>query len=147
MPVTTDAGRGFTLLELAIVAAIVAVLAAVALPSYDTYVKRGRILDAVTRLADVRARMDDYFLDQRVYVDAAGQCGVAAATSATDSFTVQCEASATAFTVTARGLVAKGMSAFVYAIDQTGSKTTVSLPGGWSRTPDCWTIRKDGFCV
>lgn len=144
---TARDGRGFTLLEMAIVAAIVAVLAAVALPSYDAYVKRSRILDAVTRLSDARARMDDYFLDQRAYVDATGQCGVTPVTSVTDSFSVQCEASATTFTVTASGLVAKGMSAFVYAIDQAGSRTTVSVPSGWSRTPDCWTIRKDGFCV
>ena len=43
--------RGFTLLEVMIVVAIVATLAAIALPSYATYVKRSRILDAVTRSA------------------------------------------------------------------------------------------------
>ncbi len=139
--------RGFTLLELTIVTAIVATLAAIALPSYAAYVKRSRILDAVTRLADLRARMDDYFLDQRAYVDDAGLCGAGAAASATDSFIVECEATATSFTVTARGLAAKGMTGFVYTIDQTGAKATLSVPSGWSRTPDCWTIRQDGFCV
>jgi hypothetical protein len=39
------------------------------------------------------------------------------------------------------------MASFVYSIDQVGSKTTLSLPSGWSRTPGCWTIRRDGLCV
>ena len=139
--------RGFTLLEVAIVLGVVAVLAAVALPSYDAHVKRGRILDAVTKLAHARARMDDYFLDQRAYVDGAGQCGVAAASGSTDYFSLRCEATATTYLYTATGLAAKGMGAFVYTIDQSGARTTVSVPTGWSRTPDCWTIRQDGFCV
>ena len=147
MFMNANAGRGFTLLELMIVVAIIAILAAIALPSYDTYVKRSRILDAVTRLGDARARMEDYFLDQRTYVDDAGRCGVEAATSATDFFAVRCEATATAFRYTASGLAAKGMDAFVFTIDQAGQKATVSTPAGWARAPDCWTIRQDGFCV
>ena len=144
---TVRSREGFTLLETMIVVALVAVLAALALPSYATYVSRSRILDAVTRLADARARMDDYYLDQRTYIDEFGQCGVAALTSATDYFTVQCEATSTTFLVTASGMATKGMSAFVYTINHAGRKTTVSVPSGWSRADDCWTIRQDGLCV
>jgi len=39
------------------------------------------------------------------------------------------------------------MTSFVYAIDQLGTKSTVSVPPGWSRTAGCWTIRQDGSCV
>ncbi len=138
---------GFTLLEMMIVVAIIATLAAIALPSYASYVTRSRILDAVARLADGRARMDDYFQDQRTYVDDAGQCGVSPPTATTDYFVVACESTATTFTYTASGLAAKGMAAFVYSIDQAGNKATISVPSGWSRTADCWTIRQDGFCV
>jgi type IV pilus assembly protein PilE len=138
---------GFTLLEMMIVVAIVAILAAIALPSYAAYVQRSRILDAVTRLSDARSRMEDYFLDERVYVDASGRCGFLPSTSATDAFIVQCEATATTFSVTATGVAAKGMTDFVYAIDQSGAKSTRAVPRGWSRSADCWTIRQDGFCV
>lgn len=138
---------GFTLLEMMIVVAIVAILAAIALPSYTAYVQRTRILDAVTRLSDARSRMEDYFLDERVYVDASGHCGFLPSASATDAFIVQCEATATTFTVTATGVAAKGMTDFVYAIDQSGARTTLAVPRGWSRSADCWTIRQDGFCV
>jgi type IV pilus assembly protein PilE len=39
------------------------------------------------------------------------------------------------------------MASFVYTIDHAGTRATVSLPAGWSRTDDCWTIRADGLCV
>ena len=141
-------GAGFTLLELTIVTAIVAVLGAVALPSYATYVTRSRILDGLARLADGRAKMEQFFLDQRTYVDDSGACGVAPPVDgAADAFSVQCTGTASTFTYTASGVAAKGMASFVYSIDQVGSKTTLSLPPGWSRTPGCWTIRRDGLCV
>lgn len=140
--------RGFTLLEVMLVVAIIATLAGIALPSYADYVRRSRILDAVARLADARARMEEYFLDQRSYIDAAGRCGVQPPTgTAGDAFALACEASPTAYTYTATGLADKGMASFAYAIDQGGAKTTVSLPAGWSRGADCWTIRADGLCV
>jgi type IV pilus assembly protein PilE len=139
--------RGFTLLELMIVVAIVATLATIALPSYSAYVTRSRILDAVTRLSDARSKLEDYYLDERAYVDASGRCGVLPASSAADSFVVPCEATATTYTVTATGIAAKGMTSFVYAIDQAGAKSTVSVPPGWSRSVGCWTIRQDGSCV
>jgi type IV pilus assembly protein PilE len=146
--VACGAARGFTMLEIMLVVAIIGTLAAIAVPSYADYVRRSRILDAVARLADARARMEEYFLDQRSYVDAGGRCGVPPPTgTAGDAFALACEASANAYTYTATGLPAKGMAAFTYSIDQAGAKTTVSLPAGWSRGTDCWTIRADGLCV
>ena len=58
---------GFTLLETMVVVTIVATLASIALPSYAGYVRRSRILEAVARLSDARARMEEYYLDQRTY--------------------------------------------------------------------------------
>src|SRR5437763_3189016 len=59
------APNGFTLLELMIVVAIVAVLASIALPNYSDYVKRGKIMEATTGLSDFRQRYEQYFLDTR----------------------------------------------------------------------------------
>jgi type IV pilus assembly protein PilE len=142
------ASGGFTLMEAMIVTAIIAILAAIALPSYTTYVRRSHILEAVARLADARARMEEFFQDERTYVDASGGCGAAPnAPAPPDAFVITCSATAATFTYTATGKGARGMSAFVYSIDEGGAKATVSVPSGWQRTADCWTIRADGSCV
>ena len=145
---TRARGSGFTLLELMLVVAVVAILAAIALPTYADYVRRSRILEAVARLSDAHARMEEYFLDQRTYVDASGHCGAPPdAPAPADAFAVSCLATSAAYTYTATGRDAKGMGAFAYSIDQAGARATVALPSGWSRTADCWTIRADGSCV
>ena len=136
------------MLETMIVVAIIAILAAVALPSYAGYVKRAHILEAVARLSDARERMEEYFQDERTYVDGAGRCGAPPPLAGTaDAFALTCTATSTTFTYTATGLVAKGMDSFAFSIDQNGAKATLSVPRDWSRTADCWTIRADGLCT
>ena len=140
--------HGFTLVEMLIAVAIAGILAAIAVPQYGSYVQRSRILDAFAKLSDYSTRMEQYFLDRRTYLDDAGGCGIApAAVVAADAFEVACVASARSYVYTATGLGSKGMAAFVFTIGQSGSRGTASLPSGWLRTADCWTIRADGSCV
>jgi type IV pilus assembly protein PilE len=139
---------GFTLIEILIVGVMLAVAASIAVPHYAQHVTRSRILDAVAKLSDHRARMEQLFLDRRSYVDDSGQCGIAPpALAAADAFELSCVATAHSYVYTATGVPAKGMSGFIYAIDESGSRATLSVPRGWSRMPDCWTIRADGSCV
>ena len=60
--------RGFTLLEMMIVVAIVGILAAIAIPNYSDYVKRGKIIEATQRLSEARTKLEQWFLDNRTYV-------------------------------------------------------------------------------
>jgi type IV pilus assembly protein PilE len=59
--------RGFTLIEVMIVVAIVGILAAVAYPSYLEYLKKGRRADAQTFMSDIANRESQYLLDARLY--------------------------------------------------------------------------------
>ena len=145
---TSRNAPGFSLIELLTVVSIAAILAAIVVPPYGAYVQRSRLVDAITRLADARSRMEQYFLDRRSYVDDEGRCGVVppAATSA-DAFELRCDATASTYTYTATGLATHGMVGFAYTIDQSGTKATLSVPSGWRAHADCWTIRSDGLCV
>jgi prepilin-type N-terminal cleavage/methylation domain-containing protein len=62
--------RGFTLIELMIAVAIVGVLAAVAIPAYQSYLRRGYASEAQTSLADIRAAQESFFSTRRVYISA-----------------------------------------------------------------------------
>jgi type IV pilus assembly protein PilE len=61
--------RGFTLIELMIAIAIVAILAAVALPSYQKHIMRGKRAAAQAQMMDIANREQQYFLDKRAYAD------------------------------------------------------------------------------
>ena len=58
---------GFTLIEVMIVVAIVAILAMVATPSYRNYILRGALVDGTTLLSTASGNMERYFQDNRTY--------------------------------------------------------------------------------
>jgi type IV pilus assembly protein PilE len=73
-------GGGFTLIELMIVLVIVAILAAIAYPSYRDNVMRGRRAAARAALTELSARQEQFFLSNRTYTNALANLSVAATT-------------------------------------------------------------------
>lgn len=136
---------GFTLIEVMITVAIVAILSMVAMPSYRDYVTRGNVPEATSRLATKQVQMEQWFQDNRTYV---GGPACSSDTTASKYFDFSCGAtpSTTGFTLTATG---KGsMAGFSYTINQTGAKTSAITYSGWSNpSPNtCWAVKKGGQC-
>ena len=145
--------RGFTLIEVMVVCVIVGILAAIALPSYADYVRRSKIIEATTGMSDMHTRMEQYFLDNRLYNNGGNTCGVdpAVAEKNVKTFTLACVASATGYVVTATGKASEGMGGYVYVYTNTLAvpdlKTTTST-GPWGKSSaTCWVTRKDGSCT
>ncbi len=61
------AAGGFTLIELMITVAVIGILAAIALPSYQDSVRKGRRADAQAFMSEVVARQQHYLLDRRAF--------------------------------------------------------------------------------
>jgi len=61
------ASRGFSLLELMIVVAVAAIIAAVAIPNFQEQSKKGRRAAAAAALIDASSRQEQFFLDNKTY--------------------------------------------------------------------------------
>jgi type IV pilus assembly protein PilE len=142
--------RGFTLIELMIAVAIVAILVGVALPSYRDYVVRGHLADASNGLALMRAQMERHYQDNRTYATVGSfttPCASADAAPRTfNNFVVTCSGTptATAFTLVATG---NGpVAGFSFTINQADVRATTAAPDGYSTCTTKWLLKRGATC-
>ena len=121
------AHRGFTLIEVMITVLIVSILAAVAYPSYQEHLKKGRRADAQSFMIEIANRESQYLLDARSYTATIGGGGLNL-TSPTDlasryTFAVAVVAGPPpSFTITATAIGSQ-LSDGNLTLDSQGSKT------------------------
>ena len=77
--------RGFTLIEIMIVVAIIGILAAVGYPAYTDYVLRGARAEARNALLEVAIRQEKFFSQRYSYATQMTDLGYATNTWATES--------------------------------------------------------------
>lgn len=143
MKVSTVSPRraGFTLIELMITVAVVAILAAIAYPSYEQYIRKGKRATAQGALMDLASKQQNHLLDRRTYLASGteaglGTLGFSKPSEIQNDYTFSCppaNCTSTAFTVQAvpsAALAAKGEQTLT--IDQTGVKSPVQS-GYWGK--------------
>ncbi|EPI0158430.1 pilin, partial [Neisseria gonorrhoeae] len=73
--------KGFTLIELMIVIAIVGILAAVALPAYQDYTARAQVSEAILLAEGQKSAVTEYYLNNGIWPENNGDAGVASSSS------------------------------------------------------------------
>lgn len=130
--------KGFNLIELMIVVVIVGVLAAVAIPSYQSHVIKGKRSAAQGFMLSIAAREEQYLLDARTYANSLTTLGltqpaetagkynfaVTVATLATDP-TYVAGVALPQYTITATAIGSQAADGNL-TLDNTGTKTPAS---------------------
>ena len=96
--------QGFTLIELMIVVAIIAILAAIALPAYQDYVARSQVSEAMTLSSGAKTAVAEYYADRGAWPTTNAMAGLATAASVNGKYVNQVAVGANgAITATMKG--------------------------------------------
>lgn len=123
--------RGFTLIELMTAALIIAVLAAIAYPTYMNQSKKGRRSNAEALLMDMAQRQQQFFMDSRTYAATVATLNVTVPTTVSNFYNLTVVTAAgppPTFTLTATPIAGGAQAGDVtLTIDNTGAKTPANV--------------------
>ncbi|EPJ85298.1 MULTISPECIES: type IV pilin protein [Pseudomonas] len=125
--------KGFTLIELMIVVAIIGILAAIAYPNYTEYVRRTHRAEIASLLSEQTQSLERFYSKNGSYTDATG------VSTGNGYYTIAKTLNAQDFTLAATG---KGMmlndKCGVFTITNTGARTNPGATSGVT-SKDCWS--------
>jgi type IV pilus assembly protein PilE len=126
--------RGFTLIEIMIVIAIIGIIATIGYPSFTEYVKKGRRADVVGLLSDQAQILERFYSKNNVYTNVTGL------SAGNDYYTITPTITDQTFLVTAVRKAGAAMATDKcgdFTITNTGVRGMVNAQAGLV-TKDCW---------
>ncbi|KJV28057.1 type IV pilin protein [Luteibacter yeojuensis] len=144
MRIHTKASGGFTLIELMVAVAILAILAAIAIPQYNRYAFRARRADGQKLLMAIANAEERYYAQQNKYADlkTIGFASTATATSDSGYYTASVTAT-TVNTFAAQGFLATATPIGAQAKDVC---TTLTITDTGVKNPSPTTQTSNGAC-
>jgi type IV pilus assembly protein PilE len=143
-PPVRKAKRGFTLIEILIVVAVIAALARIAMPMYDRYVIKAKLMEAFSTLLELRVKQEQYWVDNHNYGPSACAVGALPASGKYFNFVCDISGSQQAYLLTATGQ-GDTFKNYKFTIDQNGQRKTTDFPGLSGLPYPCW-ISTPGPC-
>ena len=67
--------KGFTLVEMMIVVAVIAILSAIAIPAYNDYIRTSRHTEGINEIAAIQLAQEEFFLENNTYFGPTAQAG------------------------------------------------------------------------
>nr|WP_314511054.1 pilin [uncultured Neisseria sp.] len=83
--------KGFTLIELMIVIAIIGILAVIALPAYQDYTARAQVSEAISLMEGQKSAVVEYYADKGKWPTSNTEAGIAAAADIKGKYVAQVE--------------------------------------------------------
>lgn len=129
--------RGFSLIEILVAVAIVSIIAALAIPSYQRQSLKGKRADGMAMLMDAAARQERHVIDNNAYATTPAQLGLTSDQSEKGFYKLVIVSAAPNQTFTMTAVAQNGQEnddCVNLVIDHTGKRTHTGLPA----TLKCW---------